>query len=187
LLEQVARSVGHVDVLVNNAGVSGSAPYDRTDDASWDRMMEINVHAPFALCRSLIPPMVKAGWGRVINVASNAGRSGYAYTSAYCASKHALVGLTRALAAELARTPVTVNAVCPGWVRTDMSADAVRRIADKTKRSESEAEAELAKMSPQRRLLEAAEVAHVCAMLCADDARGLHGQSIVLDGGQLMA
>lgn len=186
LLEQVAEA-GHVDVLVNNAGIAGSAPFDRTDDALWDRMMQVNVHAPFALCRGLIRPMVKAGWGRVINVASNAGRAGYAYTSAYCASKHAVVGLTRALAAELARTPVTVNAVCPGWVKTDMSADAVRNIADKTQRSVAEAEQELAKMSPQRRLLEASEVAHLCAMLCAEEARGIHGQSIVLDGGQLMA
>ncbi|NUP14116.1 MAG: SDR family oxidoreductase [Polyangiaceae bacterium] len=187
LLGAIPLEVGRIDILVNNAGIAGSAPYDRTDDATWDSMMEVNVRAPFALARALVPNMVKNGWGRVINVASNAGRSGYAYTSAYCASKHALVGLTRALAAELARTPVTVNAVCPGWVKTEMSAEAVRRIADKTKRSMKEAEDELAKMSPQRRLLEANEVAHLCAMLCAEDARGIHGQSIVVDGGQVMA
>jgi len=187
LLSRLPAEVGRVDVLVNNAGIAGSAPYDRTNDLTWDSMMEINVRAPFALCRALVPPMVKAGWGRVINIASNAGRSGYAYTTAYCASKHALVGLTRALAAELAKTQVTVNAVCPGWVKTEMSASAMRRIMDKTNRSAIEAEREIAAMSPQKRLLEAREVAHVCAMLCADDARGIHGQAIVVDGGQVMA
>jgi 3-hydroxybutyrate dehydrogenase len=178
--------IGRIDVLVNNAGISDSAPYHRTSDEMWDRLMQVNVHAAFALCRALIPAMVEAGFGRVINVASNAGRAGYAYTSAYCASKHALVGLTRALAAELAKTPVTVNAVCPGWVRTDMSKAAVDRIAQKTKRTAEEAERELAEMSPQRRLIEPEEVAHLCVSLCAPLARGIHGQSIVLDGGQLM-
>jgi 3-hydroxybutyrate dehydrogenase len=178
--------IGRIDLLVNNAGISDSAPYHRTSDELWDRLMQVNVHAAFALCRALIPAMVEAGFGRVINVASNAGRAGYAYTSAYCASKHALVGVTRALAAELAKTPVTVNAVCPGWVRTDMSQAAVDRIAAKTKRSAGEAEQELANMSPQRRLIEPEEVAHLVVSLCAPAARGIHGQSIVLDGGQLM-
>ncbi len=177
---------GRIDLLVNNAGISDSAPYHRTSDEMWDRLMQVNVHAAFALCRALIPAMVEAGFGRVINVASNAGRAGYAYTSAYCASKHALVGVTRALAAELAKTKVTVNAVCPGWVRTDMSQAAVDRIAQKTKRSADEAEQELANMSPQRRLIEPEEVAHLVVSLCAPAARGIHGQSIVLDGGQLM-
>lgn len=178
--------IGRIDMLVNNAGISDSAPYHRTSDEMWDRLMQVNVHSAFALCRALIPAMVEAGFGRVINVASNAGRAGYAYTSAYCASKHALVGITRALAAELARTPVTVNAVCPGWVRTDMSQAAVDRIAQKTKRTANEAEQELANMSPQRRLIEPEEVAHLVVSLCAPAARGIHGQSIVLDGGQLM-
>lgn len=185
LLGRLEAAAPRVDVLVNNAGIAASAPYDRTSDEDWDRMMEINARAPFALCRALIPKMVAAGWGRVVNVASNAGRMGYPYTTAYCASKHAVVGLTRALASELARTPVTVNAICPGWVKTDMAAEAAQRIAGKTKRSQEEAEAELAKMSPQRRLIEAEEVAHLCLSLVAEDARGIHGQAIVLDGGQL--
>lgn len=187
LLARVDEAGLRVDILVNNAGIATSAPLERTSDEDWDRTMEINARAPFALCRALVPKMVSAGWGRVINVASNAGRSGYAYTTAYCASKHALVGLTRALAADLGKTHVTVNAVCPGWVRTEMSSGAVQRIADKTGRTLAEAEAELAKMSPQRRLIEAEEVAHLCASLCANEARGIHGQSIVLDGGQVMA
>jgi NAD(P)-dependent dehydrogenase (short-subunit alcohol dehydrogenase family) len=187
LVRRLADEVGPVDVLVNNAGIAESAPFDRTTDDSWDRTMAVNATAPFLLTRALVPAMIARGWGRVVNVASNAGRSGYAYTAAYCASKHALVGLTRALAVELGKTGVTVNAVCPGWVRTDMAAAAVSNIADKTKRSPEQAERVLAAMSPQNRLMEASEVAFLVRSLCADEARGIHGQAIVLDGGQLLA
>ncbi|NUO49443.1 MAG: SDR family oxidoreductase [Polyangiaceae bacterium] len=187
LLATITRKVGRIDILVNNAGVAESAPYDRTSDDNWDRTLELNVTVPVLLCRALVPPMVKAGWGRVINVASNAGRIGYAYTMSYCASKHALVGLTRSLAAEIAKSGVTVNAVCPGWVRTDMAAEAAARIAEKTRRSASDAEATLAAMSPQNRLMEADEVAQLVVMLTTEGARGIHGQAIPVDGGQVMA
>ena len=187
LVAAVKREVGRVDVLVNNAGIAESAPFDRTSDESWDRLIELNATVPFLICRALVPDMVKNGWGRVVNVASNAGRTGYAYTSAYCASKHALVGLTRAMAVELARSGVTVNAVCPGWVKTDMAKDAANRIAEKTKRSEADAEAALAAMSPQNRLMEAREVAHLVLALAGDAAQGVNGQAIPLDGGQVMA
>jgi NAD(P)-dependent dehydrogenase (short-subunit alcohol dehydrogenase family) len=187
LLAKLARQVGRVDILVNNAGIAESAPYDRTSDDNWDRTLELNVTVPFLLCRALVPPMVKAGWGRVINVASNAGRIGYAYTMSYCASKHALIGLTRSLAAEIAKSGVTVNAVCPGWVRTEMAAEAAARIAEKTRRSAADAESTLAAMSPQNRLMEANEVAHLVVSLMSDAARGIHGQAIPVDGGQVMA
>jgi NAD(P)-dependent dehydrogenase (short-subunit alcohol dehydrogenase family) len=177
----------HVDVLVNNAGAAESAPLERTSDELWDRMMAVNAGGAFALCRALIPRMIAAGWGRVINVASNAGLTGYAYTAAYCASKHAVVGLTRAIAIEVARTPVTVNAVCPGWVDTRLLDDSVARIVEKTGRSAAEARRSLEAMSPQRRLVEPGEVAHVVASLCADEARSVHGQAIAIDGGQVMA
>jgi 3-hydroxybutyrate dehydrogenase len=177
----------HVDVLVNNAGAAESAPLDRTSDELWDRMLAVNAGGAFALCRALLPPMIAAGWGRVINVASNAGLTGYAYSSAYCAAKHALVGLTRALAMEVARTPVTVNAVCPGFVGTRLADEAVARIVEKTGRSAAEARRSLEAMSPQRRLVEPAEVAHVVASLCAEEARSVHGQAIAIDGGQVMA
>jgi NAD(P)-dependent dehydrogenase (short-subunit alcohol dehydrogenase family) len=179
-------TLGQVDILVNNAGIAESAPLDRVSDASWDRILELDATAPFRLIRALAPAMIAAGWGRVINVASNAGVSGYGYTSAYCAAKHAMVGYTRALAVELARTGVTINAVCPGWVETRMVEETVARIAEKTGRSEAQARASLEGMSPQRRLIQPAEVAHAVAMLCADEARGIHGQALVIDGGQVL-
>lgn len=176
-----------VDILVNNAGVAESAPFDRTDDALWDQMMAVNVTGAFRLTRALIPPMVAAGWGRVIGIASNAAIIGYAYSTAYCASKHALLGMTRAIAVEIARTPVTINAICPGWVATRMVDEAAARIATKTGRAPADARASLANMSPQRRLVEPAEVAHLVAMLCAEEARSVHGQAIAVDGGQVMS
>jgi len=186
-LEALRRDGVHVDVLVNNAGAAESAPLDRTSDELWDRMLAVNAGGAFALCRALIPPMIAAGWGRVINVASNAGLTGYAYTAAYCASKHAVVGLTRAIAMEVARTPVTVNAVCPGWVDTQLLNESVARIVEKTGRSAAEARRSLEATSPQRRLVAPAEVAHVVASLCAEEARSVHGQAIAIDGGQVMA
>ena len=184
--DDMLASLGHVDVLVNNAGVAESAALDRTTDAIWDRVMELDATAPFRVIRALVPSMIKAGWGRVINIASNAGVSGYAYTAAYCAAKHAMVGMTRALAIDLARTGVTINAICPGWVETQMVEEAVTRIASKTGRSTDEARSSLASMSPQKRMIEPAEVAHLALMLCAHEARGIHGQALVIDGGAIL-
>jgi NAD(P)-dependent dehydrogenase (short-subunit alcohol dehydrogenase family) len=186
LAELQAHGV-RVDVLVNNAGGAESAPLDRTTDELWDRMMAVNAGGAFALCRALVPPMIAAGWGRVVNVASNAGLTGYAYSTAYCAAKHAVVGMTRALAMEVARTPVTVNAVCPGWVDTQLVDEAIDRIVAKTGRTAADARRSLEAMSPQRRMVEPHEVAHVVAMLCSDAARSVHGQAIAIDGGQVMA
>src|SRR3954471_15768348 len=184
--DEVLSSLGHVDVLVNNAGAAESASLDKTTDALWDRIMELDVTAPFRVTRALVPGMIKSGWGRVINIASNAGVSGYGYTSAYCAAKHAMVGMTRALAIDLARTGVTINALCPGWVETQMVEEAVTRIANKTGRSIEEARTSLAAMSPQKRMIEPIEIAHATLMLCAHAARGIHGQTIVIDGGAVL-
>jgi NAD(P)-dependent dehydrogenase (short-subunit alcohol dehydrogenase family) len=186
-LVELATLAPRVDILVNNAGVAESAPFDRTTDEMWDWMMAVNAGSAFALCRALIPPMITAGWGRVVNLASNAGLTGYAYSSAYCASKHAMIGMTRAIAVEIARSNVTVNSVCPGWVNTKMADEAVRRIAEKTGKGEDHARKSLEGMSPQRRMVEPDEVAHVVAMLCSDHAKSIHGQSIPVDGGQVMS
>jgi NAD(P)-dependent dehydrogenase (short-subunit alcohol dehydrogenase family) len=185
-IARVESELGPVAVAVANAGITASATIAATDDATWDRIMAVNATASFRLARALVPKMVLQGWGRMIFVASNAGLSGYAYTSAYCASKHAVVGLMRALAIEVARTGVTVNAVCPGFVDTDMAARAAANIASKTKRSADDARRALEELSPQRRLMTPEEVAHVVAMLASDDARGVHGQAIAIDGAQTM-
>ena len=185
-IESLSRSERVLDILVNNAGIAESAPLERSDDEMWDRQMEINATSAFRLCRAFVPAMVKKGWGRVINVASNAGLTGYPYTAAYCASKAAMIGMTRALAVDLAKTGVTMNAVCPGWVETRMSGEAIERIVRKTGRTEAEARAALEKMSPQGRMIDPDEVALVVAMLCEERARGINGKAIVVDGGQVM-
>ena len=185
MVRQVAK-LGRVDVLVNNAGAAESASLEKTSDEMWDRILELDATAPFRIARALVPAMVKAGWGRVINIASNAGVSGYGYTAAYCAAKHAMVGFTRALAIDLARTGVTINALCPGWVQTKLADDAVERIAAKTGRSLEEARGHLEAMSPQRRMIQPDEVPHTAVMLCAHEARGIHGQTIVIDGGAIL-
>ena len=178
--------LGTVDILVNNAGLAKSAPLGKVSDDDWDYMMAVNARAPFRLCRALVPSMVDNGWGRIITVASNAGLSGYRYSAVYCATKHAVIGMTRALAVDLATSGVTVNAVCPGWTDTALAAEAVQRIASKTGRSEQESRSALTQMTPQNRMIEPSEVAHLVASLVADEARGIHGQSLVVDGGQVM-
>ncbi len=186
LIAALPGALGRVDILVNNAGIAESAPLGKVTDEAWDRMMEINCTAAFRLIRALVPPMIEAGWGRVVNLASNAGVSGYRYSTAYCASKHAMVGMTRALAIDLAPTGVTVNAVCPGWVETRMFEEAVSRISAKTGRSSEDAAASLARMSPQGRVIQPDEVAHLVSTLCEPAARSIHGQAIVIDGGAIL-
>jgi len=185
-VEEIEAALGPIDIVVPNAGIAPGATLAATDDATWDRVFAVNVTAPFRLTRALLPKMAKRGWGRVIYIASNAGLTGYAFTAAYAASKHAVIGLMRSLAMEFARTGVTVNAVCPGFVDTAMAERAVQNIVDKTKRQHDDARKALEDLSPQRRLMTSDEVAHVVAMLATDGARGINGQAIALDGGQTM-
>ena len=179
--------VGAVDVLVNNAGVATSAPFERTTLADWRAHLDVNATGAFLCTRAALGGMRARGHGRIVTVASTAGRIGFRYTAAYVASKHAAVGLTRAVAAEVAGTGVTANAVCPTFVRTDMTRRSVARIASATGRSEEDAESALAASSPLGRLLEPDEVAFAVAFLAAPEAAAINGQTLVLDGGGIQA
>jgi NAD(P)-dependent dehydrogenase (short-subunit alcohol dehydrogenase family) len=172
-----------VDVLVNNAGVSTSAPLGRTTLKDWDSQLAVNATGAFFCTRAVVPGMIERAEGRIVTVASTAGRAGSRYTSAYTASKHAAVGLMRAVAAELAGTGVTANAVCPAFVRTEMTSRSIARIVSTTGREEAEAEAALAASSPLGRLLEPDEVAFAVQFLAAPEAGAINGQTLVLDGG----
>lgn len=175
---------GPLTLLINNAGAAESAAFARTDDALWSRMMAINLDAPFRLTRAALPDLLAAEVGRVVTVASTAGLKGYAYTAAYGAAKHGVIGLTRALAAELAATNVTVNAVCPGFTDTAIVADAVERITARTGRDAAEATAELTRFNPQVRLIETGEVAAAVLWLCLPSSRSITGAAIAVAGGE---
>lgn len=181
----VARS-GRIDILVNNAGQAAPAPFLKTDAAHWQRMLDVNLSGTFHCTQAALPGMLAAGWGRVVNVASTAGLTGYRYVAAYVAAKHGVVGLTRALALEVAAKGVTVNAVCPGYTETEIVREAVANIMAKTGRSEEQARAELAAGNPQQRLVQPEEVAHTVAWLCQPGAAAMNGQAIAVAGGEVM-
>ncbi|WP_432257546.1 SDR family NAD(P)-dependent oxidoreductase [Cupriavidus sp. TMH.W2] len=182
-----SEQAGPVSMLVNNAGQAHSAPFLKTDAALWQRMLDVNLTGTFLCTQAALPAMLDAGWGRIVNVASTAGLIGYGYVSAYCAAKHGVIGLTRALALETAARGVTVNAVCPGYTETDIVRDAVANIVGKTGRTEEQARAELAARNPQRRLVQPEEVADAVAWLCQPSAGAITGQAIPVAGGEVMA
>jgi NAD(P)-dependent dehydrogenase (short-subunit alcohol dehydrogenase family) len=176
---QVADTLGPVDVLVNNAGIAGSAPLLKTEPEMWERHLKVNVTGPYLMTRAVLGGMLDRGWGRVINIASLAGLYGAPYVTAYTASKHALVGFTRALALEVSGQGVTVNAICPGYVATDIVWNAARNIEQKTGKSFDQAVEALARINPGGRLLQPAEVAAAVVKLFYDDVTT--GETIVLD------
>ncbi|HET6706221.1 SDR family oxidoreductase [Amycolatopsis sp.] len=180
-------AVGPVDVLVNNAGISSSAPVSRTSLDDWRAQFEVNATGAFLCTRAVLDGMRSRDSGRIVTVASTASHVGYRYTAGYTASKHAAVGFVRAVSAELAGTGVTANAVCPAFVRTDMTATSVERIVSRSGRSAAEAEAALAAASPLGRLLEPSEVAFAVSFLAAPEAAAINGQTLVLDGGGIQS
>jgi len=177
---------GRIDILINNAGQAQAAPFAKTDSALWQRMLDVNLTGAFHCTQAALPGMLDAGWGRIVNLASTAGLVGYRYVSAYVAAKHGLIGLTRALALEVANKGVTVNAVCPGYTETDIVREAVANIVAKTGRSEAEARAELAAGNPQQRLVQCDEVANAVAWLCLPESAAMNGQSVAVAGGEVM-
>ncbi len=177
---------GEIAVLVNCAGEAPSAPFEKTDPALWSHVLSINLTGVFLVTQAALASVRRAGNGRVINVASTAGLTGYAYVSAYCASKHGVIGLTRALALELARTDVTVNAVCPGFTDTPLIDGALDTISEKTGRSRDEARASLARSNPQGRLVAPDEVAHTVLWLASEKAAAITGQAIAVAGGEIL-
>jgi 3-hydroxybutyrate dehydrogenase len=175
---------GPVHILVNNAGQAASQAFARTDEALWNRMLTVNLTGAFRCTQSALPDLLAAGHGRVVNVASTAALKGYAYVAAYCAAKHGLLGLTRALAQELAAKGITVNAVCPGYTETDIVREAVAGIVAKTGRTPEQARAELVKSNPQGRLVTPEQVARTVAWLCLPGSDAINGQAIGVDGGE---
>jgi NAD(P)-dependent dehydrogenase (short-subunit alcohol dehydrogenase family) len=176
---------GPVDVLINNAGQAASAKFTDTDALLWNQLMAVNVTGTYLCTRQAVPDMLEGGFGRIVNIASTAGLRGAAYISAYAASKHAVIGLTRSLALEYAARNITVNAVCPGYVDTDIVKGAIANIMTKTGRSAAEALGTLVATNPQRRLIEPAEVAETVLWLCRPGSESVTGQSIVLSGGEV--
>ncbi len=187
LARQAGDRLGAVDVLVNNAGVAPSAPLRSITLESWNRTFAVNTTGTFLCTQAFVPGMVERGWGRVVNVASIAARAGASYIATYAASKHGVLGFTRSIAAELAPSGVTINAVCPGYVDTGMTEESVERIVAKTGITREKAAAAILATSPQRRLLEPAEVAYLVVSLCHPLAKGVNGQALVVDGGSILS
>lgn len=181
-----AGPFGAADILINNAGQVLTAPLQRTSTALWNEMLAVNLSGTFLCSRAVLPAMLERGFGRIINVASTAALTGYAYVAAYCAAKHGVLGLTRAMALEVARHGVTVNAVCPGYTETDIISRAVDTVVSKTGRGYEEARASFAASNPQGRLVQPEEVANAVLWLAQKGSAAMNGQAIAVCGGELM-
>ncbi|WP_245153509.1 SDR family NAD(P)-dependent oxidoreductase [Allopusillimonas ginsengisoli] len=178
------KTQGSIDILINNAGQAVSQRFDRTTAEDWERMLAVNLTGTFHCIQACLPGMIQGGWGRIVNVASTAGLVGYGYVSAYCAAKHGVIGLTRALAIELGGKGVTVNAVCPGYTDTDIVRDAVANISAKTGADQDKALGQLTARNPQGRLVQPEEVAAAIAWLCLPASSAMNGHALPVDGGE---
>ncbi len=174
------------DILVNNAGIAESALLINTDDDLWQRHIAINLNGTFYCTRAALPSMLERDWGRVINIASIAGKTGAPYIAAYSASKHGVLGLTRSVALEVAAKGITVNAICPGYVDTEMTSRGIANITARTGRSAEDALETIRKMSPQNRLITSEEVAALALLLASEEGGGINGQAINVDGGTVL-
>jgi NAD(P)-dependent dehydrogenase (short-subunit alcohol dehydrogenase family) len=184
--ERAAQTFGPVDILINNAGQARSAPAHRAPEELWHSMLAVNLTGVYHGIRAALPVMLERKYGRIVNVASTAGLRGYPYVAAYCAAKHGVVGLTRALALEVAQRNITVNAVCPGYTETGLVQDAIANIQRVTGRSSEEARESVTRANPQGRLVQPAEVANAVAWLCLPGSEAITGQSIAIAGGEVM-
>jgi 3-hydroxybutyrate dehydrogenase len=187
-VDQVEQIWGPVEILINNAGIAQSAPLHKTTDEIWDQQIAVNLTGSFRLTRRTLGKMKSLPFGRIIFISSIAGLAGSLYTSAYCASKHGVIGMMRALALEVAGTQgkVTANAICPGFVETDMAYAAMDKIQQSTQRSADDAKKALEAYSPQKRLMQADEILHATRFLISEHAKGVNGQAITVDGGEVM-
>jgi 3-hydroxybutyrate dehydrogenase len=183
---QAVRNFGAVDILINNAGQARSAALHRAPEELWDAMLAVNLTGTYHGIRAVLPAMLERGFGRIVNVASTAGVHGYPYVTAYCAAKHGVIGLTRALALEVVQRNITVNAVCPGYTETRLVEETITNIQQTTGRSAEAARAALTKSNPQGRLVQPHEVAHTVAWLCLPGTESITGQSIAIAGGEVM-
>ena len=174
---------GDIEILVNCAGMAPTAPFHRIDVADWQRTMDVNVNGVFHCTQLALESMLENGWGRVVNIASVASLRGFPYVSGYCASKHAVLGMIRALSLEVATRGITVNAVCPGYADTDIVRNAIAGIVSKTGRTEADAMQHFTESNPQGRLVEVTEVASAVSWLCSEGAASVTGQAIAIDGG----
>jgi NAD(P)-dependent dehydrogenase (short-subunit alcohol dehydrogenase family) len=184
--EQAAQAFGAVDILINNAGQARSGAMHQAPEELWHSMLAVNLTGTYYGIRAVLPAMLERRFGRIVNVASTAGLRGYPYVAAYCAAKHGVIGLTRALALEVAQRNITVNAVCPGYTDTALVQEAIANIRQLTGRSAEDARAALTKNNPQGRLVQPAEVAHAVAWLCLPGSEAVTGQSIAIAGGEVM-
>jgi len=182
-VQRLFAQAGALDIVIANAGQADSAPFHKTSLDQWNAMLSVNLTGVFLTFREGLRQMT--GWGRLVAVCSTAGVKGYAKVAPYAAAKHGVMGLVRSLALEVAKGPVTVNAICPGFLDTEMTDQSIRIISEKTGRSPEQAKAALEGLNPQGRLFAPSEVTAAALYLCGEGSQGVNGQSIVIAGGEV--